>query len=250
VLRMFSSAAWRAAPFLALFIAGSALAQTGALADLTFIKKLKLARAGDVEAQLSVAIDYEQGQNQARKDPVQAARWFREAALAGNLDAQFRLSRLITKGAPGLASDLPTAIKLLQDAANRGYAQAQNELGIRLQKGEGLTADPAAAAQMFQKAAAQGNIQAQVNLGLLHVRGLGVKQDFAAAFHLFEEASKSEDPWALNNLGSMYEMGWGTPADKAKAGSLYEQAAAKGNTLAQENLRRLSASVSAAVTQP
>jgi TPR repeat protein len=251
VLRIFGSTARRAAPLLVLLLlAGSALAQTAGFEGLTFIKKLKLARAGDVEAQLSVAIDYEQGLNQARKDPVQAARWFREAALAGNLDAQFRLSRLITKGAPGLASDLPTAIKLLQDAANRGYPQAQNELGIRLQKGDGIAADPAAAAQMFQKAAAQGNIQAQVNLGLLQIRGLGVKQDFDAAFKLFEDASATGDPWALNNLGSMYEMGWGTPADKAKARSLYEQAAAKGNTLAQENLKRLTAAASTAITQP
>jgi TPR repeat protein len=48
----------------------------------------------------------------------------------------------------------------------------------------------------------------------------------------------------------MYEMGWGTPADKAKARSLYEQAAAKGNTLAQENLKRLTAAASTAITQP
>jgi TPR repeat protein len=250
VLRILSSTARRAAPLLALLLAGSAFGQTASLEGVTFIKKLKLARAGDVEAQLSVALDYEQGLNQARKDPVQAARWFREAALAGNLDAQFRLSRLITKGAPGLASDMPTAIKLLQDAANRGYDQAQNELGIRLQKGDGLAADPAAAAQMFRKAAEQGNVQAQVNLGLLQVRGLGIAQDFDAAFKLFEKASETGDPWALNNLGSMYEMGWGTPADKAKARSLYEQAAAKGNTLAQENLRRLTASASTAITQP
>jgi uncharacterized protein len=216
--------------------------QTGGLEGLSFIKKLKLARAGDTDAQLSVAIDYMDGLNQARKDPIEAAKWFREAALSGNLEAQYRLSKLVAKGAPGLASDVAAAVKLVQDAAQRGHAQAQNDYGIRLQKGDGVSQDIAAAAAMFQKAADQNIVQAQVNLGLLLVRGQGLKQNFDAAFALFAKAAENGDPWALNNLGSMYEMGWGVAQDKAKARSLYAQAAAKGNRLAQDNLNRISGS--------
>lgn len=226
-------------------------AQSSGLDGLSFIKKLKLARAGDTEAQVSVAIDYESGLNQARKDPVQAARWFREAALGGNLDAQYRLSKLIAQGAPGLPADVAASLKLLKDAAQRGHAASQNEFGMRLQKGDGVPSDPNAASEMFKKAAEQGHVPAQVNLGLLYVKGQGLAQDFAQAFKLFEAAAASGDPWALNNLGSMYEMGWGIGVDKNKARELYEKAAGMGNRLAAENLARLAAQApTVTTTQP
>jgi hypothetical protein len=250
-LRKFRAAVRTGLVVAGLVVSAAAFAQNSGLESLSFIKKLKLARAGDTEAQLSVAIDYESGINQARKDPVQAARWYREAALAGNLEAQHRLARLIARGAPGLTADGVAAIKLLKDSADKGYAPSQNEYGMRLQNGDGVAADPAAAAAMFQKAADQNDVSAQVNLGLLYVKGLGVPQDFAAAFKLFDAAAVSGDPWALNNLGSMYEMGWGTSANAAKARELYEKSASQGNRLAADNLRRLSAAeTTPTTTQP
>lgn len=224
---------------LLLLITSVALAQTSALEGLSFIKKLKLARAGDEEAQLSVAGDYELGANEARKDPIEAARWYRQAALAGNVEAQFRLAKLITKGAPGLQVDKEAGVKLLQSAAGKGHAPSQNELGLRFQNGDGLAADPAQAAEWFKKAADQKLPAAEVNLGLLYVKGLGVTKDHAAAYKLFNDAAATGDSWALNNLGSMYEMGWGTPKDLAKAKDLYREAAAKGNQMATANLARI-----------
>lgn len=209
------------------------------LQGLTFIKKLRLARAGDINAQLAVAVDYEDGLNQARRDSVQAARWYREAALQGNLEALFRISRLLFKGADKLPQDVPTALKFLEDAANRGHGPAQNELGIRLQQGNGLAKDVGKAAGYFEKAATQNLPAAQVNFGLLLVKGEGVAQDYAKAFKLFESAASSGDVWALNNLGGMHEMGWGTAKDLAKARENYLAAQARGSQLATANLSRL-----------
>lgn len=212
---------------------------TAAFEGLSFIKKLKLARAGDDLAQLSVALDYENGLNSARRDVVQAARWYREAALLGNVEAQYRLARLVSGGTPDLPQDLGAALKLFQSAAERGHVPSQNEMGLRLQRGDGVAIDVAAAVKWYEKAANQNYAPAQVNLGLLYVKGQGAEQNLPEAFKLFERASATGDAWALNNLGSMYEMGWGTGRDLEKAKSLYQEAMGKGNKMAEVNLRRL-----------
>jgi uncharacterized protein len=218
-----------------------AFAQTSQneLQALSFIKKLRLARAGDSNAQLAVALDYEGGLNLARKDAVQAVRWYREAALQGNVEALFRLSQILSKGSGSVPQDMPTALKFLEDAANRGYGPAQNQYGMRLQQGDGVAKDATKAALQFEKAAAQNLAAAQVNLGLLLVKGEGIAKDYDKAFKLFETASTTGDVWALNNLGGMHEMGWGTTKDLKKARELYIAAQNAGSTLASANLARL-----------
>jgi uncharacterized protein len=227
--------------FLALFLSSSLQAQSLApipLEGLSFVKKMKLAKAGDEMAQLAVAIHYEQGL-ETKKDAQQAARWYREATLKGNIEAQYRLARLISKGAKGLTADRVAAATLFQAGAEKGHAASQNDFGMRLQNGDGVEADAGKAAEWFQKAADQGVSAAMVNLGLLHVRGQGVQRDYDAAFKLFTAGAELGDAWALNNLGSLYEMGWGTPKDVLKAREFYRLAIAKGNQMAQANLNRL-----------
>jgi uncharacterized protein len=212
--------------------------QTIPLPENSFIQKLKLARAGDDTAQLAVGMHYEFGAD-ARQDAQQAARWYREATLRGNIEAQYRLARLIGRGAKGLTADKAAAVTLLLAAAEKGHAASQNDLGLRLQNGDGIPADIAKAGEWYRKSADQNYAPAQVNLGLLMVRGIGVAQDYATAYKLFSSAAAQGDAWAMNNLGSLNEMGWGTPKDLAKARENYTQAAAKGNALAQQNLARL-----------
>lgn len=208
------------------------------LEGLSFAKKMKLAKAGDDTAQLAIGIHYEQG-IEAKKDAQQAARWYRESTLKGNIEAQYRLARLISRGAKGLTPDKIAAATLLQAGAEKGHAASQNEFGLRLQNGDGIDADAEKAAQWFQKAADQDFAPAKVNLGLLYVRGQGVVRDYKVAFNLFNEAAERGDAWAMNNLGSLYEMGWGTTKDVVKAREFYRAAIAKGNQMAQANLARL-----------
>jgi uncharacterized protein len=216
-----------------------AFAQTVELKNLSFIKRLKLARAGDDVAALSVAVDYENGANSARKDPVEAAKWYRQSAASGNTEAQYLLSKLIAKGVAGLPVQAADGIKLLQSAAEKGYAPAQNELGMRFQRGEGVNANTSEAARWYQRASDQNYVAAHVNLGLLLVKGDGLAQDFAKAITLFQKAGDAGDSWGLNNLGSMHEMGWGVPKDIEKAKGFYKKAAEKGNAMAPLNLSRL-----------
>ncbi len=221
------------------FLASAALAQQAELQGLSFIKRLRLARAGDEVAQISVAVDYENGTNDARKDPVEAAKWYRQAALTGNMEAQFLLAKLIAKSPPGLPVNAADGIKLLQSAAEKGHAPAQNELGLRLQKGAGVPINLPEAVKWYEKASNQNLVAAHVNLGLLLVKGDGLPQDLSKAVKLFEKAAEAGDAWGMNNLGSMYEMGWGVPKDIEKAKIFYRQASEKGNAMAPLNLNRL-----------
>jgi uncharacterized protein len=224
-----------------LLVASTAMAQQAELQGLSFIKRLRLARAGDDVAQLSVAQDYERGSNDARQDVVEAAKWYRQAALSGNMEAQFLLAKLLAKGAPGLPASAEDGIKLLQSAAEKGYAPAQNELGLRFQKGTGMVANAAESVKWYEKASQQNFVSAHVNLGLMLVKGEGLPQDLKRALELFQKAADAGDAWGLNNLASMHEMGWGVPKDLEKAKTLYRQSAEKGNAMAPLNLSRLGA---------
>ena len=224
--------------FVALMLSSASLAAAETLSDLPFSKKLKLAKVGDEDAQMAVAVAYEQG-GEAKKDIAEAAKWYREAALAGNVEAEFRLARLVSKGAKGLTKDLKTAAKLYEAAANSGHLESQNAMGQAYQNGAGVTADEAKAVEWYRKAADAKLPAAQNNLGILYLNGKGVERNLTEAFKLFELAANQGDGWGLNNLGGMYEMGWGVAKDRTKAAGLYKQAVDKGIVSAQANLVRL-----------
>ena len=231
---------------LSVLLLAAAPAAAQSLEELPFDKQLTLAKVGDVDAQFQVGLAYETGKN-VPVDEAEAARWFRQAALQGNVEAQFHLARLVARGAKGLKQDLPTALKLYQDAASRGHPQAMNALGQAYQQGRGTEADLAKAAEWYGKAADLSLADAQNNLGMLYLEGKGVSRDIARAFKLFESAAAQNDPWGLNNLGGMYEMGWGTPVDPARALTLYRQSLAQGNDKARQNIGRLEAKANTAV---
>jgi TPR repeat protein len=127
----------------------------------------------------------------------------------------------------------------VRDRANRGDAEAQNNLGTMYYWGHGVPQDYAKARGWFEQAAAQGNALAQNSLGAMYDNGQGVPQDYAKARGWFEQAAAQGNALAQNNLGFLYDNGRGVPKDYAKARQWYEQAAAQGLVLAQTNLGML-----------
>lgn len=82
------------------------------------------------------------------------------------------------------------ALRIWQEAANRGDAEAQYYTGEIYEKGlAGQQPDYQLAAAWYQKAASQGYKRAAVNLGRLYEQGLGVKQDEAEAVRLYRQAA-------------------------------------------------------------
>lgn len=67
------------------------------------------------------------------------------------------------------------AEKWYRKAAERGHAEAQNNLGLIYVLGRGVRQDDAEAAKWFGRAAAQGYSPAQTNLAALRRQGRGGK---------------------------------------------------------------------------
>ena len=211
-----------------------------ALEALPFAKKMQLAKAGDADAKMALGEAFEKGID-TKADAAKAAKWYRDAALTGNYEAQYRLAKIVSKGAIGLKADQPTAIKLLQAGAKHGHAASQNLLGQMLQNGDGMPKDEKAAVELYRKAADQKLAVAENNLGVMLLKGLGTDRNLDEAFKMFVAAADAEDGWAMNNLGGMYEMGWGTKKDLEKAKLYYQKATTKGIAISNKNLARLSA---------
>ena len=131
----------------------------------------------------------------------------------------------------------PEAAKWYGKAAERGNADAENELGHLYQFGLGVEKDNAQALQWFRKSADQGNPGGQANLGWMYQYGLGVNQDSSQAFQLYQKSALSGGGGpAETRLAFMYENGLGVKQDYAQALSWYRKGADQGNPRAQTSL--------------
>ncbi|MEM7428084.1 MAG: tetratricopeptide repeat protein [Pseudomonadota bacterium] len=206
--------------------------------SVRFSTIVKRAKSGNAEAQLALGEAYENGRN-VPVDFLKAAKWYKRALRQGNIEATFRLARLVHRGGGKLAKSPELAAELYQRAARQGHPSSQNWLGYCNQFGFGVTQDYAKALNWYRKAAEQGDPAAQNNLGMLYLSGKGVSRDFIKAAQHFADAVKKRYPWAENNLGGLYEMGWGVRKNMKRATDLYRAAAASGNEKAKKNLKRL-----------
>ena len=74
-------------------------------------------------------------------------------------------------------------------AAEQGHAQAQFNLGVMYDNGEGVPEDDAEAVKWFRMAAEQGYALAQYNLGVMYATGEGVPEDYVRAYAWFNLAA-------------------------------------------------------------
>ena len=91
-----------------------------------------------------------------------------------------------------------------------------------------------------------GNSDAQHNLGVMYDNGQGVTQDYAAAMSWYRKAAEQGDAYAQTNLGVMYYSGRGVPQDYVQAHMWWSLAAAKGDADAINNLDQIAAKMTPA----
>ena len=103
------------------------------------------------------------------------------------------------------AQQEPTAAEVaeLRAKAERGDADAQNDLGFIYAYGQGVPEDDAEAVRWYRLAADQGHADAQYIVGFMYANGEGVPQDYVAAhmwFNLVAAQSSGEDRdrWVKN----------------------------------------------------
>ena len=123
------------------------------------------------------------------KDYKQAFHWFRKAADQDHLDAQYNLGIMYDKG-QGVLRDEKQAFYWYQKAANQGDAKAQYNLGVMYASGLGVLKDMKQAVHWFQKAADQGFTRAQFNLGEMNRLGEGVLKDYKQAVFWYKKSRR------------------------------------------------------------
>ena len=99
------------------------------------------------------------------------------------------------------------AADAFRQAAEKGHAEAQNELGICYYNGCGVKENKAEAAKWVRKAAEQGHAEAQYNLGLCYENGWGVEKNATEAEKWYKLAAEQGNEDAKKRLGFLPSLG-------------------------------------------
>lgn len=121
----------------------------------------------------------------------------------------------------------------LRTWAERGDADAQFELGLRLITGEGIKKNLEQGVKFVEKAAKQKHLRAQHIMGTLYEDGVGVKKDIAKAAEWYRISAELGFALSQHSLAAMYEEGRGVKKDGAKAAEWFKKAAEQGNPPSQ-----------------
>ena len=134
------------------------------------------------------------------------------------------------------ASNAATSPDEIQKKAEEGDAEAQFDLGVLYDYGEGAKQNRVKAAEWYRLAAEQGHAKAQFNLGVLHYNGEGVKQNRVEAAKWYRLAAEQKIAAAQFNLGILYSEGEGVKQSQPEAAKWLRLAAEQGIAKAQSAL--------------
>ncbi len=130
-----------------------------------------------LSALTSWAGDFQKGVSAYKSGDYKTAfKEFAPLAEQGNADAQFNLALMYDNG-QGVPQDYKQAVKWYTKAAAQGSGEAQSNLALMYGKGQGVPQDHKQAVKWYTKAAAQGYAKAQSNLAIMYANGQGVPQD-------------------------------------------------------------------------
>lgn len=194
----------------------------------------KAAQQGHRDAQLMAAMAYEQGNYGLRQQPEKAVVYYRKGALNGDPIAQYALAYLYEKGR-GVDADLPMAFHWYLQAAQNGLTAAEYKVGMfYLSDSQAVAKSPAKAKQWLEKAANRGYVDAQLQLGLLYEEGTLASQsqkqeNEKIALGWYKKAADAGDMNGQMAVATFYLMGWGTEADSLEAYKWFKASASQGN---------------------
>jgi len=138
-----------------------------------------------------------------RKDYVGALKHYEQAAKKGNAIAEFNLGSLYFQGR-GVDLNVKKAFEYYEQAAEKGYVIAESNLGFLYLGGRGVKQSNKKAFEYYERAAEKGYAVAESELGSLYLKGRGVKQSNEKAFTYFQRAANQNLATAQFALGGMY----------------------------------------------
>ncbi|KAG0249387.1 hypothetical protein DFQ27_000147, partial [Actinomortierella ambigua] len=238
--------------------------------EMAFVWYLRAAQQGHVDAMARVGDMYAEGRGTEQSDD-EAARWHKQAtdqrpnldssgsslrvmmdvldtnqdrvqaraeiqaAERGDARAQFNVGCMYFSGRGVEESDVE-AVKWFTMAASQGHPNAQNNLGVMYENGQGVEQSDVEAVEWYTKAANQGDPDGQSSLGRMYLDGRGVDQSDIEAVKWFTKAADQGDPDGQVNLGVMYSNGRGVKQSHGEAFKWYTKAASQEDPDAQKNL--------------
>ena len=135
----------------------------------------------------------------------------------------------LTSLSPVLAQFGGVNEKQMLEWADRGDADAQFELGLRMITGEGIKKDEAEGVKWVRRAAEQDHLRAMHVMGSLFEEGVGVSQDLAKSVEWYQKSADLGFALAQFSVGMAYDLGRGVSVDKVKAADWFRKAAAQGH---------------------
>eukprot|EP01045_Picozoa_sp_COSAG04_P029855 COSAG04_NODE_5014_length_1781_cov_1.618906_1_plen_575_part_10 len=171
-------------------------------------------------------------------DEDEMLQYIRLQAEGGDARAMMQMGRLAYAGQRGIARDPAAALDYFERAAEQGNVEAEFNLGVLESRGEGAAGAPdqVAARGHFENAAHGGHIPAQNGLGVMYLQGQGnVTRNQSKAREYFQMAAESGDGDGMANLASLLGSGVGiAAADRQEAAmegyAWAREAAAVGHT--------------------
>lgn len=192
-------------------------------------------------------------------------------ALLGNAESQHSLGHLYHDGSDEkhIAADAKKSLAWFRAAADQNLAEAQFDVGLAYEEGNGVGKNQGEANRWYTLAADQGNSAAECNLGRYYVwecndevseqkgikllmksahqndecaqrslaacyaDGIAVKKDLPRAIELYTKAAEKDDAYSQWKLGELYETGTGTKKDLKKAFTYFDAAARNGESRAE-----------------
>ncbi len=170
------------------------------------------AKQGDVDAQINLAYCYKVGQG-VNKNISETARWYYKAATQGNAYAQYELACCYKQG-EGVEQNDNEAIEWYIKAANQGE---QNAINVLLLKRNSLFERKYVLDEIgidwLTKVAEKGFAQAQYELGIIYER----KQSFNYAAKWYLKSAKQDNDPAKCRLVDLYALGMGVEKSTKEA---------------------------------
>ncbi|MEJ2614965.1 MAG: tetratricopeptide repeat protein [Ignavibacteriaceae bacterium] len=131
------------------------------------------------------------------------------------------------------------AIRLLQQAAQRKYLPALNELGLAFNNGNFIKVNHQKAFAIWKESENMGNMEAKIRLAAAAVFGYLKTSDLDDALKIIESGNELGSILSQVALAYCYENGIVVNQDKATAVKNYRTAAQRGNQFAYNELKRM-----------
>ena len=174
------------------------------------------ADAGYASAEFIIGARHQKGHGTPKNDP-QAMVWYNKAAAQGHAGGINNVGWMHSYGRAGGPPDGEKASAMYLRAAERGNEVSQNNIALRLYKGDGVAKDLVKAFEWHKRSAENDYGRGQYYLARCFDQGKGTNPDLVKAVYWYQRAGENDLVYAQTQLAQMYRDGRGVERDLAES---------------------------------